>query len=298
MPPPTSVVVFGILNIIFGLLGFLGTAFSAFVLFGMAGDNPFLAAQGAIMAAWVRITVVLGFLGATMLLVSGIGLLRMRSWGHNLAIAYAIFAVVVAMLGVAVQIFEVLPQIQQAGRGADSAPLIGQAVAGTLGGCIGLIYPLLLWYFVTRPNVVAAFAGTSSAEPLDAQLADSQPAGAGLDFNNPYASPRTASAPPAMHAARGSVESVVETFVPSRNGPALAAYYLGLFSLLPCFGFPLGVAALYLGIRGLRNVRANPEVRGGAHAWVGVICGALFGLFNFVLLLGVVVVLIAEAVRK
>ena len=34
----------------------------------------------------------------------------------------------------------------------------------------------------------------------------------------------------------------------------------------------------------LKKVRANPAVRGGVHAWVGLVCGAIFGLFNMVLL--------------
>ena len=32
------------------------------------------------------------------------------------------------------------------------------------------------------------------------------------------------------------------------------------------------------GTRGLGV--ANPQVRGGTHAWIGLVCGALFGLFN------------------
>ena len=72
-------------------------------------------------------------------------------------------------------------------------------------------------------------------------------------------------------------ESIVETFVPSQNGPALVSYYVGIFSLFPCLGFPLGVVAVYYGLQGLRRVRENPAVRGGAHAWVGIVCGVCSG---------------------
>jgi hypothetical protein len=51
----------------------------------------------------------------------------------------------------------------------------------------------------------------------------------------------------------------------------------------------MGVAAVYFGLQGLSRVRQNPEVRGGAHAWVGLVCGALFGLFNLLLIVLVVV---------
>jgi hypothetical protein len=64
--------------------------------------------------------------------------------------------------------------------------------------------------------------------------------------------------------------------IPFKNQPALWSYYLGVFSLIPCF--PIGVAAFVLGLRGLRAVRAEPRVRGTIHAWVGIRVGGFFGL--------------------
>ena len=37
------------------------------------------------------------------------------------------------------------------------------------------------------------------------------------------------------------------------------------------------VAAVILGIKGLKVAKANPNAKGAAHAWVGIICGAIFG---------------------
>jgi len=71
--------------------------------------------------------------------------------------------------------------------------------------------------------------------------------------------------------------------IPYKNGPALAAYYLGVFSVIPFLGFPLGVAALILGLRGLRRAKDHPEARGKAHAWVGIIAGGFFGLLYLIL---------------
>jgi len=64
--------------------------------------------------------------------------------------------------------------------------------------------------------------------------------------------------------------------IPVRNPAALWAYYLGVFSLLPCF--PIGIAAFICGLYGLRRVRENPRVHGRVHAWVGVILGGICGL--------------------
>jgi phage FluMu protein Com len=63
--------------------------------------------------------------------------------------------------------------------------------------------------------------------------------------------------------------------IPYKNAQALWAYYLGVFSLIPCAGIPLGVAAVVLGIRGLKYARVHPESKGEVHAWIGVVLGFL-----------------------
>ena len=63
--------------------------------------------------------------------------------------------------------------------------------------------------------------------------------------------------------------------IPYKNPQALIAYYLGIFSLIPLFGFFLGCAALPLGIFGLKKRNQNPMIRGAVHAWVGIILGGL-----------------------
>lgn len=63
--------------------------------------------------------------------------------------------------------------------------------------------------------------------------------------------------------------------IPYKNPHALAAYYLGLFSLAPCIGLPLGVGGLVLGIIGLKKRRENPVIKGSVHAWIGIIMGGI-----------------------
>ncbi len=63
--------------------------------------------------------------------------------------------------------------------------------------------------------------------------------------------------------------------VPYKNAQALWAYYLGIFSLIPCLGLPLGIAAIILGIKGVRNARQQPQVRGKVHAIIGIVLGGL-----------------------
>jgi hypothetical protein len=73
-------------------------------------------------------------------------------------------------------------------------------------------------------------------------------------------------------------ENVVSTIIPYRNVWALTSYYLGLFSLFPCLGCPMGIAAVILGIKGLKLANANPQAKGKIHAIVGIVCGGIFGL--------------------
>lgn len=83
--------------------------------------------------------------------------------------------------------------------------------------------------------------------------------------------PDAIEAPPAAGDVTGGV-------IPYKNMPALLAYYLAVFSLIPCIGAILGLAALFLGIRGLGHARLHPEARGQVHAWIGILVGGSLGL--------------------
>src|SRR6476620_3047263 len=63
------------------------------------------------------------------------------------------------------------------------------------------------------------------------------------------------------------------TLVPYRNGPALAAYYCGVFGLIPIVGFLLGPIAFILGLVGLVKARKNPKAHGTGHAIAGIVLG-------------------------
>jgi hypothetical protein len=65
----------------------------------------------------------------------------------------------------------------------------------------------------------------------------------------------------------------------------LTAYYLGVFSWIPCLGLLLGPAALVTGILGLRYSRRVPQARGAGHAITGIVCGILTSLGNWGVLL-------------
>ena len=57
-----------------------------------------------------------------------------------------------------------------------------------------------------------------------------------------------------------------------QSGLAMAAGYVGLFSLLLWLIAPIGVI---LGVLGLRDIRANPGKHGKGRAITGIVCGGL-----------------------
>jgi len=89
--------------------------------------------------------------------------------------------------------------------------------------------------------------------------------------------------PPIRPATPPPPANTISTLIPYRNAPALIAYYLGVFSLIPCVGFFLGLAAVVLGIFGLKQASKHPEAKGKAHAWTGIILGTLVLIGHIVL---------------
>jgi len=98
----------------------------------------------------------------------------------------------------------------------------------------------------------------------------------GRESRAPVPSPPSGSPGPAPLPGQPSREAaVVSTVIPYKNPMALAAYYLGIFSLIPFLGGVLALPAVVLGALGLRRRTANPAAKGAIHAWIGITLGIL-----------------------
>ena len=96
--------------------------------------------------------------------------------------------------------------------------------------------------------------------------------------DNPYeAPPQQDGGLPQVTASSGEGDAT-GGLIPYKNIHALLAYYLGLFSLLPCLGLFLALPALVLGIMGLQKRKQNPAIKGSVHAWIGIVMGGIFTL--------------------
>lgn len=62
-----------------------------------------------------------------------------------------------------------------------------------------------------------------------------------------------------------------------RNPDALASYLFGILSPLPLLGLLFGVAAVVLGVKGLRHGRRHPQADGRLQSRIGISLGAVFG---------------------
>lgn len=91
---------------------------------------------------------------------------------------------------------------------------------------------------------------------------------------NPYRSPTQTGQTPAYLNQTTMQGDKTGGIIPYKNPHALIGYYLGIIGLLPILGLPFGVAAIVLGIMGLRNRARNPVIKGSAHAVIAICCGA------------------------
>jgi len=101
-------------------------------------------------------------------------------------------------------------------------------------------------------------------------------------YNAPQTPPSTVGQSPFGNQEEGDATGGV---IPYKNVPALIAYYCGVFSLIPCVGLITGIAALILGIMGLRTYYANRKTHGLVHAWIGVVLGGGSALVHILLIL-------------
>lgn len=158
---PTSVTVFGILNIAFALLGLCGLAGSIAMFFIPIDPNlpnPAIELMQGNTAyrAFMIVSIPLGFISTIVLVVGGIGLLTWKKYGRTASIIYGWYAIISMIIGTVVSwVLVFMPMLQQAqqANGPEQAGAIGGIIGGSVGGCFGLIYPVLLLYFMSRQDV-------------------------------------------------------------------------------------------------------------------------------------------------
>jgi len=169
---PASLVVFGVINILFGVIGLCGAAASSAMFFmEMPQDPRFpnpaidLLNTNAAYRTYLQVTAVIGALASLVLLVAGVGLLLAKSWGRTLSIGYGCFAIVfavVVMIGNWSFVMQPMLAAAKEAGGPAAMGAVGGVVATMLGGILSLIYPIVLLVFMNRPALRAAVGAQES----------------------------------------------------------------------------------------------------------------------------------------
>jgi hypothetical protein len=153
-----TLLIFGILNIGYGLFKLAGLLLAALMASVSPKANPVAAAMKSdpTMVAWTKFATPVGATLGLALIAFGIGLILMKNWARLGSIIYSMIDIVLVVVGSIV----VWPITQRAMEQIPNMPhgmVEGFATIGLVFGVLfGLAYPAVLLFFMTRTNVIEA----------------------------------------------------------------------------------------------------------------------------------------------
>ncbi|MBX9787651.1 MAG: hypothetical protein K2Y37_01945 [Pirellulales bacterium] len=271
MPRPVSVIIFGALNLVFGAFSLLGVAIQLVVVLGFA--NQMQPEFDGVYGWYQTIMTPIGVAAVFAQIGSGVGLLLLKQWGRKLALGFAVYMMLASVLNIVMMLLyrgEFMEQFTATMPDAEFKRIFGVAFLATVvfATLVWFSYPALMWYYMTRPHVIAAFRGEApptidygdlGAQALAVQAA--LPAAAPSD--NPF------DAPVAWETPRGAGSPLA----PPADEAASTALYLGIGSLIPCLAIGLGPAAVVVGRRALAAAKLHPHRSGETQAFLGILLG-------------------------
>ncbi|MBL8889059.1 MAG: hypothetical protein JNL67_03715 [Planctomycetaceae bacterium] len=154
---PAPITVFGVLHLVFGVIGLCGIGFGVFGLIIIANnpgarmDNPIL--DHPIGYAWNFASLAMGTITTFIMLAAGVLLLTDKELGRVLTIIYGWLSIAFGAIGMIVMAIVLISIFSDANGGPEQAGAMIGGIAGSCGGIIGMIYPGLAIYFMTRDNV-------------------------------------------------------------------------------------------------------------------------------------------------
>ncbi len=142
---PTSVKVFGIIDLVFGSLGLLSALNSLANFSQVQKVLQSVPAMGK-LAPLIPIQMAVSTITPIVLLILGIGLLKRQPWARSFSVYFAMFVIGFGLLNL-------LATVVMLG-GASEPIMIGIMLGTAFGVVFGAIYYGLMIYFLTRPEVI------------------------------------------------------------------------------------------------------------------------------------------------
>jgi hypothetical protein len=151
---PIPVIIFGVLNIVFGGFGLL---FSSLVIFRLTASGE-TAGTSSTYKIWLLFMNTVGFGFSIWLSILGIGLLKLKNWARRGSVIYACLGILLSVIETGVNFLAIFLHWVTIPQGGLSAYLVGMCI-GFVGG---LIYPVLLLIFMQTANIRQAFQNPTS----------------------------------------------------------------------------------------------------------------------------------------
>jgi hypothetical protein len=164
--------VFGILNIVWGLMGLCSAVFGVVGIVLLTTTNIDAAMEGHVdptinllrdggfYAIFTYVMTGCGFAASIIVVAAGIGLIQFKNFGRSLSNVWGIYAIISICLSLGINLAYVwgpiLSNLEAAPEGPQRFGMIGGAIGGLVGSFLGFVYPALLLYFVNRASFVAA----------------------------------------------------------------------------------------------------------------------------------------------
>jgi len=158
---PTSVTVIAIIAIVLGALVILCCTPMGILPFvsDAGGPNPVVQMTKAkpLLFIWTIFQQVVGFLLAVVMVTGGIGSLSLKSWGRLLLMGEAAISILLNVVGMIVSLVVFVPLMRGMGSGPESTGIVAGIGVSFCFVLLTMAYKAVVLFFMTRPNVKAAF---------------------------------------------------------------------------------------------------------------------------------------------
>lgn len=163
MNRPALVTALGVLAIGLGVWGILDAPFSLAGLWHLPETaQPDAPAASGVALAWMYVSLVLKVVGAAALITAGAGLLKLKPWARILTLAWAGYAIFLALIGALIMYAYIAKPTVAAASGST---VVATGMIARVGFSLfsGTLLPIVLIVFMCRERVIEALNQESNA---------------------------------------------------------------------------------------------------------------------------------------